>query len=79
MIAEIYGPSGRIHYRRPPGDALVDEALRTPGYAVAYVEIETREQAGVCSWCGGSGAEEARVADADKVDQPCRFCGAKHA
>ena len=43
MIAEIIGPSGRIHYRRPPGDALVDEALRTPGYTVRLVETETQE------------------------------------
>ena len=43
MIAEIVGPSGRVHYRRPTGDPLVSEALRTPGYSVRYVESETVE------------------------------------
>ncbi len=43
MIAEIIGPSGRVHYRRPAGDPLIAEALRTPGYSVRYVEKETVE------------------------------------
>lgn len=43
MIAEIIGPSGRIHYRRPPDDPLVDEARATPGYSVRLVEVETVE------------------------------------
>ncbi len=43
MIAEIIGPSGRIHYRRPPGDPLVEEARNTPGYSVRLVERETIE------------------------------------
>lgn len=75
MIAEIYGPTGRIHYRRPVGDPLIAEALQTPGYSVNYVTIETREQPGVCSWCGGSQIEMMRIADGDKIDKPCRYCG----
>ena len=43
MIAEIIGPSGRIHYRRSPNDPLVEEAKRTPGYWVRVVEQETVE------------------------------------
>lgn len=43
MIAEILGPSGRVHYRRPPGDPMVEEARNTPGYSVRMVENETRE------------------------------------
>lgn len=43
LIAEIVGPSGRVHYRRPAGDPLVDEAQRTPGYTVRLVERETVE------------------------------------
>lgn len=41
MIAEILGPSGRVHYRRPPDDPMVEEARKTPGYSVRIVEIET--------------------------------------
>lgn len=37
MIAEIIGPSGRVHYRRPPDDPMVEEARRTPGYSVRMV------------------------------------------
>lgn len=43
MIAEIIGPNGRVHYRRPPDDPLVDEARQTPGYSVRLVERETIE------------------------------------
>lgn len=43
MIAEIIGPNGRIHYRRPPNDPLCDEARNTPGYSVRVVERETIE------------------------------------
>lgn len=43
MIAEIIGPSGRVHYRRPPDDKLVKEALQTPGYSVRFVPHETVE------------------------------------
>lgn len=43
LIAEIVGPSGRVHYRRPVGDSLIGEALRTPGYRVRYVTSETVE------------------------------------
>lgn len=43
VIAEIIGPSGRAHYRRPVDDALVEEARRTPGYSVRIVEVETIE------------------------------------
>ena len=42
-IAEIVGPSGRVHYRRPIGDSLLAEAERTPGYRVRYVDKETVE------------------------------------
>lgn len=42
MIAEIIGPSGKVHYRRPENDPLVDEARKTPGYSVRLVE--TREE-----------------------------------
>lgn len=45
LIAEIIGPSGRVHYRRPVGDPLVAEAERTPGYRVRYVTKETIEPA----------------------------------
>jgi hypothetical protein len=55
MMAEILGPSGRVHYRRPPDDPLVQEALRTPGYSVRLVESETQERA----W-DGSGAARHR-------------------
>lgn len=43
MIAEIIGPSGRVHYRRPVDDPLVEEARKTPGYSVRFVKIETVE------------------------------------
>ena len=43
MIAEILGPSGRIHYRRPPDHPLCDEARQAPGYTVRLVETETVE------------------------------------
>lgn len=43
MIAEILGPSGRVHYRRAPDDPLVEEARNTPGYSVRVVEQETKE------------------------------------
>lgn len=54
MIAEIIGPSGRVHYRRPPDDPLVDEARRTPGYSVRLVERETieRPREWRCLMCG---------------------------
>lgn len=42
MIAEIIGPGGKVHYRRPENDPLVDEARKTPGYSVRLVE--TREE-----------------------------------
>jgi hypothetical protein len=35
-FAEIFGPDHKVHYRRPVGDPMVAEAIRTPGY---YVEI----------------------------------------
>lgn len=44
LIAEIVGPTGRVHYRRSPDDPLVDEARRTPGYSIRLVECETREE-----------------------------------
>ena len=41
LIAEIVGPSERVHYRRPTDDAMVAEALMTPGYFVRIVAEET--------------------------------------
>lgn len=43
MIAEIIGPSGRVHYRRPVGHPMVKEAQNTPGYEVRFVDRETDE------------------------------------
>lgn len=43
LIAEIVGPSGRVHCRRPPDDPLVEQARSTPGYTVRLVERETIE------------------------------------
>jgi hypothetical protein len=43
MIAEIVGPDGRVHYRRPPDHPMLDEARATPGYSVRLVETETQE------------------------------------
>lgn len=31
---EIIGPDGKVHYRRPEGDPLLDEARQTQGYSV---------------------------------------------
>ena len=42
-IAEIIGPSGRVHYRRPAGDPLIVEAEQTLGYRVRFVWAETVE------------------------------------
>jgi hypothetical protein len=46
MIAEIIGPLGRVHYRRPLSDPMVEEARRTPGYSVRIVEREPHEMRG---------------------------------
>lgn len=43
MIAEIIGPSGRVHYRRPTDDPMVAEARQTPGYSVRIVCAEDDE------------------------------------
>jgi hypothetical protein len=43
-IAEIIGPDGSIHYRRPLGDPMIAEAQSKLGYAVRYVETETVER-----------------------------------
>lgn len=43
MIAEIVGPTGEVHYRRPLGDKLLAEAEATPGYSVRIVPEN--------SWC----------------------------
>jgi hypothetical protein len=37
-LAEIIGPDGRVHYRRPEGDPLITQAYNTPGYSVRFVE-----------------------------------------
>ena len=34
MTAEIIGPDGKVHYRRPVDHPDIDEALDTPGYGV---------------------------------------------
>lgn len=34
---EIVGPSGAVHYRRPAGHPLIEEARATPGYSVREV------------------------------------------
>lgn len=39
MIAEIIGPSGKVHYRRPENDPMVQEARQTPGYSVRIVPL----------------------------------------
>jgi hypothetical protein len=41
MIAEIVGPTGRVHYRRPIGDKLIAEAEGTPGYSVRIVREDS--------------------------------------
>ncbi len=37
FVAEIVGPDGKVHYRRPPGHADVTEAMQTQGYTVRMV------------------------------------------
>lgn len=37
-VAEIIGPDGKVHYRRPPDHPDVEEARRTAGYSVRFVE-----------------------------------------
>lgn len=37
-VAEIIGPSGTVHYRRPADDPMVEEARRTEGYSVRILE-----------------------------------------
>lgn len=40
-MIEVIGPEGKVHYRRPDGDPIEQEALRTPGYSVRHVkEVE---------------------------------------
>jgi hypothetical protein len=39
-VALIYGPDGRLHYRRPPEHPDVAEARDTPGYRVEVVTVE---------------------------------------
>jgi hypothetical protein len=48
-IAEIVGPDGRTHYRRPPNDPLVAEAQRTQGYSVRFVDKETQDRTYIIS------------------------------
>src|SRR5690348_11217643 len=38
--AQIIGPDGKVHYRRPEGDPMCDEATRTPGYSVRLIDAE---------------------------------------
>lgn len=44
MIAEIIGPSGIVHYRRPADDPLVEEARHTPGYSVRMIECNCAKE-----------------------------------
>ena len=44
MMAEIIGPDGRAHYRRPVDHIDVTEALVTPGYTVELVEANACER-----------------------------------
>lgn len=34
MLMSVIGPDNAVHYRRPAGDQLLDEARRRPGYMV---------------------------------------------
>lgn len=72
MIAEIVGPSGRVHYRRPPGDPLIAESERTPGYSVRMVERETVEA--TCPHCHG---EREIETDNNGPIVPCGICDGK--
>ncbi|WP_341893792.1 hypothetical protein [Ferrovibrio terrae] len=65
-IAEIVGPSGRTHYRRPPGDPLVAEAERTNGYSVRYVDQETEDRTFIVS-VDGYADSEFRAISRDKA------------
>jgi hypothetical protein len=44
LMAEIIGPDGRIHCRRPIDHIDVTEALVTPGYRVELVEASVFER-----------------------------------
>ena len=33
---EIIGPDGTVHYRRPEGHPMIEEALSRPGYSVRF-------------------------------------------
>lgn len=35
---EIIGPDGEVHYRRPEGDPLIEEAKQTKGYSVRLMK-----------------------------------------
>jgi hypothetical protein len=66
VIAEIIGPSGRVHYRRPIGHPLIAEALKTPGYSVRYVERETVEPVKARDWQRKGRVMELVVEDAER-------------
>ncbi len=72
MIAEILGPSGRVHYRRPFGDPLIKEAAKTKGYVVRYVERETVEE--TCQHCHG---EREIETDNNGPIVPCGICNGR--
>jgi len=75
MIAEIVGPSGRIHYRRPTDDPLVAEAQDTPGYTVRIVKEETVERPAIelCLGCNRE-IDRRRLADCHPLGTPgCVF------
>lgn len=36
-MMEVVGPSGEVHYRRPEGDPMLEEARSRPGYTVRPV------------------------------------------
>lgn len=44
-IAEIFGPDGRVHYRRPPDDPMIEDARNTPGYSVRFVSSNPNRRA----------------------------------
>ena len=57
MIAEILGPDGKVHYRRPENDPMVEEARRTPGYSVRLVaESPVLTELEIAALCGGRNA-----------------------
>ncbi len=42
MMYAIIGPDLKVHYRRPEGHDMLEEARRTPGYRVVPVAEESK-------------------------------------